>query len=263
MPFRPTSRVRLRALFASGVVHALVLIPWLTAEPREDEGVRGQVLAVQRVRVDGGAPDAPPVDVPTPEPVVGEADAPREPEVPPAPRTSHPTRSRGGAPEPPTFDLPRVDGPAEQSVADALAEAGVVDARTTTESLLDRIEDPGPLALRSGGGAPPPAEHEGAGSPDETGVDPTSLAVWKVRVQSHLMRIFEPPGGHPDRSARVQLFIEPDGTITRSKLVTSSGRADWDEAALRAVEVASWVPAPPAQAFPLLRDGFDVRFEPR
>jgi len=254
---------RARSFVISGVVHALVLLPLLAVERPPDDGVRGQVLSVQLVRADGGVPGAPPVEEPTVEPVPSTVDAPHEPQVAPSPVTTRPRRATPAAPEEPTFDLPRVDELAERSVVDALAEAGIVDERSTTERLLDSLQDPGPLAFRSGGGAPPAAEREGAGSPDASGVDPTSLAVWKVRVQSHLMRIFEPPGGEPSRSTRVQLFIRPDGTITGSQLVTSSGRDDWDEAALRAIEEAAWVPAPPAQAFALLEDGFDVRFEPR
>lgn len=255
---------RSRSLLISGAVHALLLLPWLAFDrDREDDGIRGQVLAVQLVQVDGGMPGAPPVQTPTPEPVPAPVEAPHLPEVAPSPVTTKPQQPRSGAPERPTFDLPVAAEKSTHSVMDALAEAGIAEERSTVEQLLDRVEDPGPLAFRSGGGAPPPADTLGAGSPEATGVDPTSLAIWKVRVQSHIMRIFESPGGEPIQAARVHLTIEPDGTITGYRLVTSSGTDAWDEAALEAVDRAAWVPAPPPNSFALLENGFDVRFEPR
>lgn len=50
----------------------------------------------------------------------------------------------------------------------------------------------------------------------------------------------EPAGGNP--RAEVEIRTMPDGTITSSRLVKSSGNRAWDEAALRAIERTGTLP---------------------
>lgn len=141
-------------------------------------------------------------------------------------------------------------------------------AATVDEAGPAAVEQPSSAAPVGAGGATVSSDAggpSGAAAPSPGGAEASALAIWQTRVRAHLMRLFRPPpaAGRTELSCRVHLWIDPwSGEVQRAVLAESSGVDAWDRAALRAVESADYLPAPPAVAVPLLGDGFDVRFVP-
>lgn len=69
---------------------------------------------------------------------------------------------------------------------------------------------------------------------------------------------FPPVSGEPDLVAEVRVRIEPSGAIADYSLVSGSGRSDFDDSVLRAIEETSRLPEPP-QGLETISITFDLR----
>lgn len=211
----------------------------------------------------------------TPEQTQPALSAPAQP--PPAPRAAV---TPAPEPEPDPIALPEVEAQPDAAAAEAIAALRPDPPAPTQVAAVEPRDEPVSQRTDASVGEPTPgtasppgrplagfeAQGTRSGAPDADRDDP-ALAVWTVRVQAHLTRSFLPP---PDATAgarlacRMRLHIDPHtGEVLSATIVTSSGHATWDAAAVAAVQAAGGVPAPPPSVWHLLEDGVDIRFAPR
>lgn len=107
----------------------------------------------------------------------------------------------------------------------------------------------------------------GLGSPGGTQARAPGFALYQSKVRSKIIRnwVRTHSGGETKRlRARVALKINASGAVVSKSLIKRSGDSAFDHSALRAVEQASPLPAPPADVrSEALREGFVVDFRAR
>lgn len=107
----------------------------------------------------------------------------------------------------------------------------------------------------------------GLGSPGGTQARAPGFALYQSKVRSKIIRnwVRTHSGGETKRlTARVALKINASGAVVSKSLIKRSGDSAFDHSALRAVEQASPLPAPPEGVRgEALREGFVVDFRAR
>ncbi|MBL7661612.1 cell envelope integrity protein TolA [bacterium] len=72
------------------------------------------------------------------------------------------------------------------------------------------------------------------------------FVAYRNALMNHIKKGWHWMPGGPHLQARIEVRIEPTGEISSFRLLNSSGRSDFDDSAMRAVQKSSPVPPPPA-----------------
>lgn len=112
------------------------------------------------------------------------------------------------------------------------------------------------------GSEPEDGEEEGAGGEAEEGAGSgTLLDVYKMIVRREIQSNWRYPNIPMDRelSARVEIRLGPDGSITDYSLIETSGRPDFDASTVAAVKSTGKLPPPPDKEVEVLRITFNLQ----
>lgn len=175
------------------------------------------------------APDLPPPDLPAPDPLPVELDLPELPAPPPAAVILPPVRP--AAPPKPAPPAPK---------------------KVETKKAINKELPPAPRTTAAAG-APTVSDRAAAPGSGMGSSSAMAPATWRGRLMVHLNRHKRFPDG-VSRTGRmtvtVSVTIDRSGTVLSATVVTGSGAARLDRAAVALVKRASPVPAPPDSVAP-------------
>lgn len=116
------------------------------------------------------------------------------------------------------------------------------------------------LQARSGNGGTGAGTGAGPGGPGAGVGGATLVQVYAAIVEKTVKQNWRYPAVGMDQNlvAQVELRIDPQGRIIGSDLVKSSGRADFDSSALRAVRETEQLPPPPQENLRIIRINFNL-----
>lgn len=171
----------------------------------------------------------------------------------PAPKNPSSLKKRG-TPQPKTAP---VDAPDSAAIAQALA--GIDQDLAKRDQALKQSSEGSAQGTGTGASLGSP---EGSVTARDTG-----FVQYQSKVRSKIIRNWvrtHASSNTQQLSARVKVKITASGAVISKALVKRSGDSAFDQSALRAVERASPLPAPPAAVeAEALRDGFVVDFRSR
>lgn len=206
-------------------------------------------------------PKTPPKTSPKPKaPVATKTVSPTAPptKAKPKPKSASTLTKQGS----PTISTTKTKAPDSNQIASALA--GIDEELAAREQSLQQSQ----TASAGAGGGSGSGQVAALGSPagSVTARDP-GFAQYQSQVRSKIIRNWvrtHASSGEQRLTARVKVRINASGAVISKSLAKGSGDAAFDQSALRAVEHASPLPAPPPSAqAEALRDGFVVDFRAR
>jgi len=190
------------------------------------------------------APKAPPAPAPQPratpaqpKPTERPMDIKPIPASKPAPSTAISPKKTDKAPPSPQ---PKPQEPTrEQIMAEALKAAQAGAAKSQTPQIDPLQRELAELQKQVGSGPATPANSVGAS---------TSQQIYAQDVVARIRPNWRYPlaGSNPTLTAVVELNLDADGSISSYRLVTRSGRADFDASVLKAVDETKLLSPPPA-----------------
>lgn len=196
-------------------------------------------------------PEAKPVSKPEPPKAVAKAEPKPDAKVEPKPAArADAAKSATAAPPKPVTSTGRTAGAAGAGTDDAYAKMAERWFKTQDGGGLGGTERGGSGPIGSGGEGP-------GGGGQVVGLD---FLAYQQRVittvKSQWVNVVQRPG----LVATVRFNIAPDGAVSGAQLVRSSGNAGYDQSVLRAVEVSSPLPRPPARYVTEFSE-FEINFE--
>jgi len=140
--------------------------------------------------------------------------------------------------EPPKVDPPKVkESPKTKPVTDSAKEQKEAKAKADAEKdRFDRIEKLRAQAGTEGGSGGTVGSGVGTGGTDAPGFADKVRKFIKPKIT------FNPANVVGNPAVTIQVELAPDGRIINQLLVKSSGVSDWDNAVLRALELAGSLP---------------------
>ncbi len=230
-------------------------------EPKPAEAKEEAVPLPPQPKPEPPKPEPPKPEPPKPEPPKPEPPKPEPPKKPDVKAISDDKSAKTAKPEAKKEEAVKPPGPTPQELlANALA-AAKKDAQSHQQKESQNFEKT-LSSLRKSVGATPGGEIPGGPGGAGGGQGASGLLqVYGEMVKQAIKRNWRYPviGSTQNFQASVEIKMDETGKITSVRLVTPSGRADFDSSVLKAITETQQIPPPPAKQVGAVQINFNLQ----